>query len=39
MDYAQAAVAVRRWDDAGKDPNTAPPSFAEFRSVLEAVLD
>jgi gamma-butyrobetaine dioxygenase len=33
--YAVDAVAVRRWDDAAKDPTRATPEFAYFRLVLD----
>ncbi|MGY0235269.1 phosphonate degradation HD-domain oxygenase [Longispora urticae] len=36
--HAGAAVAVRRWDDAAKDPAAPTRDFAHFRPVLERVL-
>ena len=36
--YAQAAVAVRRWDDIGKIPGLATPPLAHYRPLAEAVL-
>jgi gamma-butyrobetaine dioxygenase len=35
--YAAAAVQVRRWDDAAKDPAAAAPPFSHFESVLRAL--
>ncbi|MGF1428925.1 2-trimethylaminoethylphosphonate dioxygenase [Kitasatospora sp. LaBMicrA B282] len=35
---AADAVAVRRWDDQAKDPDTATPSFDHFRPLLECLL-
>jgi gamma-butyrobetaine dioxygenase len=35
--YASAAVAVRRWDEAAKDPDARTLPFAHFRPVLEAL--
>lgn len=35
--YAASAVAVRRWDDAAKDPSVPIPSLDEFRSALNAM--
>jgi gamma-butyrobetaine dioxygenase len=32
--FSADAVAVRRWDEAAKDPAAATPSFAEFRPLL-----
>jgi gamma-butyrobetaine dioxygenase len=32
------AVAVRRWDDAAKDPAAAVPGFASYRPLLEGLL-
>jgi gamma-butyrobetaine dioxygenase len=37
-EHAAAAVSVRRWDDAAKDPSAATPRFDEFRPVLERIL-
>ena len=36
--YAAGAVAVRRWDDAAKDPAADVPGFAWYRSLLEGLL-
>jgi gamma-butyrobetaine dioxygenase len=36
--HAQAAIAVRRWDEAAKDPAAQTPDFDHFRPVLERVL-
>jgi gamma-butyrobetaine dioxygenase len=36
--YAAGAVAVRRWDDAAKDPAADVPGFARYRRLLEALL-
>jgi gamma-butyrobetaine dioxygenase len=38
LQYAEAAVTVRRCDDAAKDPQAPTPAFSEFRAVLESVL-
>jgi gamma-butyrobetaine dioxygenase len=35
--YAEAAVRVRRWDDAAKDPEAKPPPFSHFENVLRAL--
>jgi gamma-butyrobetaine dioxygenase len=35
---AQAAVAVRRWDEAAKDPGAPTPAFAHFAPLLERLL-
>jgi gamma-butyrobetaine dioxygenase len=35
--YAAAAVQVRRWDDAAKDPAAAAHPFSHFESVLRAL--
>ncbi|MFE1316844.1 TauD/TfdA family dioxygenase [Kitasatospora phosalacinea] len=32
------AVAVRRWDEAAKDPAAPTPSFAEFRPLLRELM-
>jgi gamma-butyrobetaine dioxygenase len=34
LTYGPAAVAVRRWDEAAKDPAVATPPFAHFRPLL-----
>jgi len=36
--YAEAAVALRRWDELAKDPQMKTPSLADFRPVLERAL-
>ena len=36
--HAADAVAVRRWDDAAKDPAAEVPSFGRYRSLLEGLL-
>ncbi|WP_405988810.1 TauD/TfdA family dioxygenase [Streptomyces sp. NBC_00986] len=36
--YAADGVAVRRWDDEGKDPEAPTPDFAHFRPLLTALL-
>jgi gamma-butyrobetaine dioxygenase len=36
--YTPDAVAVRRWDDAAKDPAAAVPGFASYRPLLEGLL-
>jgi|SRR5579859_419767 len=38
LEHAAAAVAVRRWDDAAKDPTASVPAFDAFVPVLESVL-
>jgi phosphonate degradation associated HDIG domain protein len=35
--YAAAAVQVRRWDDAAKDPDARPPALDHFANVLRAL--
>jgi phosphonate degradation associated HDIG domain protein len=35
--YAQAAVRLRRWDDAAKIPNAPTPSLEHFASVLRSL--
>lgn len=37
--YSGDAVAVRRWDDAAKDPAVRPPEFAHFRVLLAGLAD
>lgn len=37
LTYAADAVAVRRWDDAAKDPAARPPGFGHFRALLEGL--
>ncbi|MEV6609700.1 TauD/TfdA family dioxygenase [Kutzneria sp. NPDC051319] len=36
--YAEDAVAVRRWDEAAKDPAAAVPAFSRFAPRLERVI-
>jgi gamma-butyrobetaine dioxygenase len=36
--YAADAVAVRRWDDAAKDPAADVPGFAWYRPLLRGLL-
>jgi gamma-butyrobetaine dioxygenase len=36
--YAQAAIAVRRWDEAAKDPHAPTPTFDHFRPLLDHLL-
>jgi gamma-butyrobetaine dioxygenase len=38
LEYAAAAVAVRRWDEAAKDPARQTPAFEHFRPILQRVL-
>jgi gamma-butyrobetaine dioxygenase len=38
LPYAEAAVAVRRWDDQAKDPSAVPPGFAHFRPQLARLV-
>ena len=38
LPHARDAVAVRRWDDAAKDPAVAPPGFAHFAPLLAALV-
>jgi len=35
--YSAAAIRVRRWDDAAKDPGAQVPPFGHFASVLRAL--
>jgi len=35
--YAAAAIRVRRWDDAAKDPGARPPALDRFTNVLRAL--
>ena len=37
LPHALAAVSVRRWDDAAKDPAVTPPPFEHFRPLLSAL--
>ncbi|HLZ31925.1 MAG TPA: HD domain-containing protein [Chloroflexota bacterium] len=36
--HAQSAIAVRRWDEAAKDPLLAPPPFEHFADALRRLL-
>jgi gamma-butyrobetaine dioxygenase len=36
---ARAAVAVRRWDEAAKDPAAPTPAFSHFEQLLSALCD
>jgi gamma-butyrobetaine dioxygenase len=36
--YAQAAIRVRRWDDAAKDPAAQVPAFDHFAPMLRALV-
>ena len=36
---AHAAVAVRRWDEAAKDPAAPTPAFEHFRPLLARLVD
>ena len=38
LPYARDAVAVRRWDDQGKDPAVTPPGFGHFEPLLAGLL-
>jgi predicted HD phosphohydrolase len=38
LPHARDAVAVRRWDEAAKDPLAAPPGFSHFAPLLEALV-
>jgi gamma-butyrobetaine dioxygenase len=38
LPHAAAAVAVRRWDDAAKDPDAEPPAFGDFAGLLGGLL-
>jgi gamma-butyrobetaine dioxygenase len=38
LSYAQDAVAVRRWDEAAKDPAALTPGFNHFRPLLERLV-
>jgi phosphonate degradation associated HDIG domain protein len=35
--HAAAAVRVRRWDDAAKDPDAQVPAFSHFENLLRAL--
>jgi gamma-butyrobetaine dioxygenase len=34
LPHAESAVAVRRWDEAAKDPTLPTPTFDHFRDLL-----
>src|SRR5207245_11399515 len=36
--HARAAIAVRRWDEAAKDPAAATPPFEHFQGLLHTLL-
>jgi gamma-butyrobetaine dioxygenase len=36
--YFADAVAVRRWDEAAKDPGITPPGFGRFAGLLRGLL-
>lgn len=36
--YAQAAIALRRWDEAAKDPEMMTPALADFRPMIQRAL-
>jgi gamma-butyrobetaine dioxygenase len=38
LPHAAAAVAVRRWDEAAKDPAVPGPPFGYFRPLLASLL-
>jgi gamma-butyrobetaine dioxygenase len=38
LTFAQDAIAVRRWDEAAKDPATPAPAFDHFRPLLERLV-
>jgi gamma-butyrobetaine dioxygenase len=38
LPHAQASVAVRRWDEAAKDPAAPSPAFEHFRPLLARLL-
>lgn len=37
--HAEAAVALRRWDELAKDPEMKTPSLEDFRPVLQRALE
>jgi gamma-butyrobetaine dioxygenase len=39
ISQANSAVAVRRWDDAAKDPDAFTPRFEWFRPLLLRLID
>ncbi|MFQ5970972.1 MAG: HD domain-containing protein [Alphaproteobacteria bacterium] len=36
--HHEAALALRRWDEAGKDPGAATPGFENYRGLLERLV-
>jgi gamma-butyrobetaine dioxygenase len=38
LPHAAAAVEVRRWDEAAKDPAASVPGFESYRPLLESLL-
>jgi predicted HD phosphohydrolase len=36
---APAAIELRRWDEAAKDPTTAMPTFEHFRPALQRLIE
>ena len=36
--YAEQAVALRRWDEAAKDPDADVPEFAHYRELLAGLV-
>lgn len=36
--FAEQAVALRRWDEAAKDPDAVTPDFDHYRPLLESLL-
>jgi gamma-butyrobetaine dioxygenase len=38
LPHAAAAVAVRRWDEAAKDPDATTPEFGHFRDLLTGLI-
>jgi gamma-butyrobetaine dioxygenase len=36
--WFRSAVAVRRWDDAAKDPAATPPAFGYYKPMLRRLL-
>jgi gamma-butyrobetaine dioxygenase len=38
LPHAQAAVAVRRWDEEAKDPDAPTPEFGHFEPLLRSLI-
>jgi gamma-butyrobetaine dioxygenase len=38
LPHARDAVAVRRWDEAAKDPTATPPEFCHFEALLANLI-